>query len=437
MATQTLDGYDKFLKEWYLSSWIDQLNSMTTVWKLFRKKLVDFSGRRMIIPIRTSRNTGIGAVPNSSGGSVPTLMTAGSQGIENAICTPAIVTGAIQISQDVMDASKNNRGAFYEVVDFEMRGLVQDMAEDLDRQMCGNGSGTLATINTGTSSVETCSVSTHRPFFTGMIVDFWSTPASGATKNAEDITITDVTRNSDGSGAISWSGAETVTQGGAVAKANVRTATAGYEMMGVDGIVDSADPPLLDSGGYLGIDRSTAGNGYWIAYEKALGAAFTEEDIQNAFDAAHDNSNGDVNCLLMNRLTRGSLYATLATSNPRRFVDTNVVKSGYLSGKVEDQHPDGQDWLFWDGRVPIIVDKFAFVDIDDVVGPAALGNIYGLDLSSFFMALVTDFKWWSPEGQILHRSDSRAFSVMADMYIYGNLVCDAPRKNFKIQGDIS
>jgi hypothetical protein len=58
--------------------------------------------------------------------------------------------------------------------------------------------------------------------------------------------------------------------------------------------------------------------------------------------------------------------------------------------------------------------------------------VYGLDLSSIYTALVTDFKWWDGgQGTVLRPSTNRKFSLEAVLYIMGNMVTDAPRKSFK------
>lgn len=432
---QTLNSYDKFLKEYYLSSWIDQLNSMSTTWALLRRKIVDFAGRRMVFPVRKSRNTGVGAIPLTTGvgATLSTLIEAGQQGIENGIVSPKLVMGALEIAQDVIDSSKNDRGAFFSAIDFEMAGLVQDVAEDLDRQTYGNGNGQLARVTaqaaTGQAVVQ---VSYHRPFYEGMKLDFWSSGASGATLNANHtgLVVLSVQRNNDGSGAITLTAniaVAVIVDGASATRTGVRTSTVGYEMMGLAGLIDSSNPPLEST--FEGVTRS--GNAWWQSIEDTT-ALLNETMIQTNLDNVHDDSNGDINCLLMNRKTRRALYDALATDNPRRLVNSNLLMPGYISGKLEDHHPDAHDFLFFDGRIPIVVDKFCPIDVDTQGTPSSTGTVFGADLSSLYTALVTDFKWWDGgQGTVLRPSTSRKFGLEAVLYIMGNMVTDAPRKNFK------
>jgi hypothetical protein len=430
---QTLASYDKFLKEYYLSSWIDQLNSMSTTWALLRRKIVDFAGRRMIFPVRKSRNTGVGAVAISSpanAGAIPTLIEAGQQGIENGIVQPKLVMGALEIAQDVIDSSKNDRGAFFSAIDFEMAGLVQDVAEDLDRETYGNGSGTLARVTAAVTAASPANVpvSYHRPFFEGQKLDNWSTGLSGAALTNAGLVVISVQRNPDGSGVLSMNVGVNILDNSVLTRAGVRTATQGFEMMGLGGLIDSSNPPL-EGALFQGVNRS--GNTWWQSIEDTS-TLLNETMIQTNLDNTHDDSNGDVNCLLMNRIVRRNLYDGLATDNPRRLVNSNLLMPGYISGKLEDHHPDAHDFLFFDGRVPIVVDKFCPVDIDTQGTVSKTGTVYGLDLSSIYTALVTDFKWWDGgQGTVLRPSTNRKFSLEAVLYIMGNMVTDAPRKSFK------
>jgi len=429
-------AYDKFLKDYYLSSWIDQLNSMTTTWALLRRKIVDYSGRKLIFPIRKSRNTGVGALPLSGASdALQTLVEAGRQGVDNGQVFPKLVMGALEVAQDVIDSSRNDRGAFFQAIDFEMAGLVQDLAEDLDRQVYGQGNGHLAKVtaqaNIGQAVVQ---VSYHRPFFEGMKLDFWSGEQSGAAlgdATHAGMIVSSVARNADGSGALTMTAniaGANIADNSSVTRASVRTATVGYEMMGLRGIVDSSDP-ALEASGFEGLTRS--GKSWWQAIEDTT-ATLDESMIQANLDRVHDDSNGEVNVLLMNRITRYNLYQALASSNPQRLVNSNLLQPGFLSGKLEDHHPDAHDFLFFDGRIPIIVDKYCPVMIDTQGGATKTGTVFGLDLTSLYVALVTDFKWWDGgQGTVMRPSSSRKFGLEAVLYIMGNLVCDAPRKNWK------
>lgn len=440
----TMSSFDKFLKEYYLSSWIDQLNSMTTIHSMLRRKIVDFSGRKLNFPVRTRRNNSVQALALSTGSTLSTLAEAGRQGIDSGSVRPKLICGALEVAQDIIDSSRNDRGAFFSAIDFDMAGLVQDVAEFLDRVCLGQGTGKLARI-TSLPATTAVTVSYHRTLIEGTKVEFWTSEASGATQKwtsaVQPITVLSRTANADGSGTMTFADGNGTIISNAVATpaladndsisaAGARTSTASIEPMGLAGIVDSSNPPL-EGGSFEGIDRSAAGNTYWGGIEDTT-ATLSESMIQANIDRSHDDSNGDINCLVANRMTRFALYEALMTGNPRRMVNTNLVAPGILSGKLEDHHPDSHDFLFFDGRIPIVVDKYVPVDIDVAGTVSKTGTMYGLDLSSIYWALVTDLKWWDGgQGTVLRPSTSRKFGLEAVLYMLGNIVCDAPRKNWK------
>ncbi len=384
--TVALDVYDDFLKEWYLSEWIDQLTSMTTTWKLLRRKLTNFAGKFMVIPIRTGRNAGVGAIPTSSSGALSALYPHGNQSVGRTLVDGKIFSGGLQVAQDTIDKSKNDQGAFFEAIDFEMRGLVDDVADYADNVMHQAGDSALAQT-TGVGVANVVPVTTHHPFFEGMVVEFWSGNTGADTVRQQGSTnaaarfvaiaantqsaqrITAVVRNIDGSGTITVGDDVAIASGDYIARVGTRTAALSHELMGLNGAISASNPPLDAS--FQGIDRATAG--YWQSYEDSSGANEpNEDDIQQALDHTHDTSRGDVDVLMCNRILRRLLYASLAGSNHTRFVDTNVISPGYLSGKKEDHHPDGADYLFFDGRLPIIVDRFSRIDVP--ARPAAISS---------------------------------------------------------------
>jgi len=453
MAASTLDVYDAFLKDWYLSEWVDQLTSMTTTWRLLRRKLTKWAGKQMVIPIRKGRNWGVGAIPTSASGSMATLNVAGHQSVDRVLVDGKLVTGALQIAQDTIDKSKVDRGAFFEDLDFEMRGLVDDVADYVDNVSHLAGNGALATITQVTSGTQ-LTVDNHQPFFDNMRIECWSSTGAGTT----DFTasgdaaveanlpsgglvqvISAVQRNVDGSGVLTMVATAGAAIGSNLARAGSRNtgADTGYEPMGLPGLISNANPPLDST--FQGITRT--GNNWWQSLETdATNSTFSEDLLQQQIDYTHDTSRGDIDYLMTQRITRRKMFTILnPTAALSRFSDTNVITPGFLGGKVEDKHPEGSDFLFFDGRIPIIVDRFCKLEIDNITvnGPYHFGTIYGLDMDTLYVALITDFTWWAPEGRILHRSDSRAFGVLADLYLYGQIVCDAPNKNFQLKIDLN
>lgn len=446
MAAQTLAGMDALLKEWYVDYHVDQLLTKATCTKLLRRKLVEFAGDYMVVFLRTGRNWGIGAVPTSSSGSLQTLRTPGYQTSARTLIDGYIMNAPIQVAQDVIDKSAKDPGAAYEALDFEMRGVTDDAADYHEHVLYGEGSGRLATVLAAPSGT-TITVNNHYPFFVGQRIECWSgetgadtstfssastdAGVTGATGNVQ--VVREVARNFDGSGVLTVDASGGATAGRILARAKARNASTGYEWMGLGGCIKATNPVLKSS--FQNISRATTGNGYWKANVFDFSSVPPGEDeLQQAFDHTADNGRGNVDVLLMHKITRRALMKNMFTTKTR-FAASNVIQPGYLSGKDEDRYPDGADWLSFDGKTPMIVSRYADIDCDSVATDY-FGDVLGLNLDSLMVALVTDWTWWAPDGRILSRSDSRQFGVMADLYCYGTVACEAPNRNFRATFDI-
>ena len=58
----TITTLDAILKEFYVGPIQDQLNQEVLALELFEKAKLDWSGKQVIIPIHTARNSGVGAI---------------------------------------------------------------------------------------------------------------------------------------------------------------------------------------------------------------------------------------------------------------------------------------------------------------------------------------------------------------------------------------
>ena len=82
----TITTLDAILKEFYVGPIQDQLNQEVLALELFEKAKLDWSGKQVIIPIHTARNSGVGAR-----GEGDVLPTAGQQTFDRLIVTAKFV----------------------------------------------------------------------------------------------------------------------------------------------------------------------------------------------------------------------------------------------------------------------------------------------------------------------------------------------------------
>jgi hypothetical protein len=447
---QDLVLFDSFLKEWYMAKWIDLLNNLTTTYKLFRRRIVPFKGRRMVIALRTSRSGAVEAVPlsgyNSVGlaGGTPTTVVPGYQGTDNAHVRPKVLMCGIGVPQDVVDVSSSEKGAFYDVIDFEMMGIKTDCAnyQDLLCYMGGRELGHIDTVN-GQGDFDVSNVAPYHINKRLHVTDSGGsgsgydedeeinyvgatshTVVDGVTRSTRNIT---VSPDGDGSPAIA-AGDQLWTKGSRSFSGSATNATS-FEPLGLQEIVSASNLTLSNyEGNQLYLNRTRTGQSDWQSVVESTHAALTFEKMQTMIDDIHDNSGGEPTVILTTRRVRREYAKKCAFTNGvesgaanLRFVGTTKYKQGLVSFQEDSHYAGGNDYMYFDERIPIIVDRYATQD-----DGANDGFMYFIDTRHMYYALVTDWKWWAPEGRILREANNNVFGVVAHAYILGELVCDAP-----------
>jgi len=131
----TLTTLDSVLKEFYLGPIQDQLNNEVLALDLMEKASVDWSGKRVIIPVHTSRNSGVGY--RGEGGTLP---TAGQQGFSNLTVNAEFLYGRFQVSGPAIAAAKTGgKNSFISYVDAEMTKLVSDIRNEANQRTFAGG----------------------------------------------------------------------------------------------------------------------------------------------------------------------------------------------------------------------------------------------------------------------------------------------------------
>jgi hypothetical protein len=134
----TLTTYDAVLKEFYEGAIRDAINNTVVAFKSLNESSRDWSGRRVLFPFKTGRNSGVGARSESAA-----LPTAGNQQYQNSIISATYQYGKINLTGQVLEAGKN---AFASAMETEMKGVTDDLINDLGRQTWGYGDGRLCAI---------------------------------------------------------------------------------------------------------------------------------------------------------------------------------------------------------------------------------------------------------------------------------------------------
>src|SRR5215216_852393 len=103
----TRQTYDAVLKEFYLPKVREVLNNTMFMLSVVQTNSTDIEGRRAILSVRTSRNSGVG-----SRSEMGTLPVAGNQGYSEERVPLKYHYGRILISGPVMRSTSSDRGSF-------------------------------------------------------------------------------------------------------------------------------------------------------------------------------------------------------------------------------------------------------------------------------------------------------------------------------------
>lgn len=160
---------EKALKEFFLQPAIKQLDERSGPFLAMLEKTTEgVSGSGIVMPLKYGRSGGIGARPEDvadTGLPEPNARkwTQGKFPTKN-------IFGVFKLTDKLIKASKDNKGAFAEQLSSQMEDLTVDANDSLRRQVHGDGTGIMATLEANTSTT-TLKVDTVKYFSEGQIVD--------------------------------------------------------------------------------------------------------------------------------------------------------------------------------------------------------------------------------------------------------------------------
>ena len=168
----TLTSAENALKTLYLGVVADQLNTaVNPLLARFEKTSSNVWGKEIRKLAPFGINGGIGA--GDEDGDLP---NSASNSYEQFVLTLKNLYGTIEISDKAIRASENNAGAFVNLLEAEMEGLVKASKFNFGRMLFGDGSGILSKVVSQSGNVIT--VESVRNMMEGMVVDLLH-PATG------------------------------------------------------------------------------------------------------------------------------------------------------------------------------------------------------------------------------------------------------------------
>ena len=374
----TMTSADNALKSVYLGVIADQLNTAANpLLAQIRMSTADVWGKEVRRLARYGVNGGVGA--GTEDGDLP---ASASNNYEQFVTTLKNLYGTIEISDKAVRASANNVGAFVDLLNAEMDGLVRSSSFNFGRMLFGDGSGVLTAV--ASVSGNTVTVDSVKNLVEGMVVDFIA--EGEAIPGATGRRITAVDRDK-----------KTITVTGSaltdVVEADNEICVQGsynLELTGLGAIFQS-------TGQLYGLDRST--HKWMIPYMKSSVGAISEVAIQAAIDRLEETAGSRVNFIVCSWGVKRALQKVLAEN--KRNIDVMELAGGYRT-------------ISYNG-IPVVADRFC-----------PDGTMYLLNTDDFCLHQLCDWKWLEgDDGRVLKQVAGTAVYT-ATLVKYADLICTRP-----------
>lgn len=312
------------LKYRYLGPLQSQLNNEILVMQILGldSKNIDLDGLKAVKPLHTGRSSGIGARQENED-----LPAAGQQKYKKAEFDLAYLYGAARFTGQSIQKTKTDAGAFIRVATEELDRLRDDLMLDTARQFYGDGTGAIATIQTGVANATQTLTSDEALqkgyLYPGMIVDIGTAAAPRASADSAEILDVDVANKQ-----VTFTASVTTTTGHVISREdnNANSSVTKEIDAGLQRLISTA----ANSVG--GIDASAAGSRYWDNLRDTSGGAISLDNLMLNWNkvAAAGARADEVVALTTPGIVR-RLFATSDFKSNVRFVDKTAMKGGFSS----------------------------------------------------------------------------------------------------------
>ena len=382
----TLTSADNALKTLYLGVVADQLNTaVNPLLARFQQTSSDVWGKEIRKLAPFGINGGIGA--GTEEGDLP---SSASNNYAQFVLTLKNLYGTIEISDKAIRASENNSGAFVNLLEAEMEGLIKASKFNFGRMLFGDGSGTLCKVTAASGNELT--VDAVNNVIEGMVVDVIGN--SSKTPVVTTRRIVDVDRENK---KITLSGASI--GAGTVTAGDFLTVQGSYnkELTGLGAIFGASDT-------LYGLRRST---NKWLTPYKKTESTLNDVTIQRAIDTLEEVAGSVADFIVCSGGVKRAYQDYLITN--RTNIDVMNLQGGYKA-------------ISYNG-IPVVSDRFV---------PA--GTMYILNTSDFHLHQLCDWRWLEgDDGRIIKQVANKPVYT-ATLVKYADLICDRPIGQAMISG---
>ena len=381
----TLATVASILKEVYEPQVREQLENRTKALKRIERSSdgieTTVGGKYVTFPIHTRRNAGIGARNE-----MEALPTPGQQGYASARVSLKYLYGGIQVTGQMVELADKNYQAFANALDQEVKGLKNDLAKDLNRQVYGNSVGTLATVTA--DGANTVTVADTMYLQLGEQIDILDgTTLTNATPTVK-VSNRQITAINTSTGVVTYSGADGTLVAGDVL---VRTGNGNREWTGLGAIVKN-------TGVLYNLDPAV--EPLWAAQVDTSGSnrAVSEGLMINMADSIM-TAGGKVTAIFANLGVRRAYWSLLVQQ--RQYVNTKEFAGGFT----------GLSFTTDDGEIPFVSDT-----------DAPKNTMLFLNEDELTYYRENDWSWMDRDGNMFSRVYGYD-AYEARMYQYSELGC--------------
>ena len=382
----TLQSAENALKTLYLGVVSDQLNTnVNPLLAAIEQTASDVWGKEIRKLAPYGINGGIGA-----GTETGDLPAAAENNYAQFVLTLKNLYGTIEISDKAIRASQNNAGAFVNLLNAEMEGLLKASKFNFGRMLYGDGTGTLTTVES--ASGNNVVVASVQNLIEGMVVD--ALTSEGASTGVAGRRITSIDRSSK---TITLSGnaipASTLTKG------NIITVQGSYknELTGLGAIFGTGST-------LYGLSKTA---NKWLNPRSYTSTAIDDVTIQKVIDEMDEVAGSKADFIVCSFGVKRA-YQEYLTENKSN-VDIMNLAGGYKA-------------ISYNG-IPVVSDRFA---------PS--GTMYVLDTTEFHLHQLCDWRWLEGDNGKIIRQVAGKPLYTATLVKYADLICDKPSGQAKISG---
>ena len=371
----TIQNADAALKDYYLEAFTAQLNDdISPFFSAIEKNTDNVYGKD--VKLAVVRGDAGGIVAGSEDGDLPGPH---KNRYLNITAPLKNIYGTIEISDKAMRASRESVGAFVNLVNAEMEGLVASARENFARMLFGDGTAKLCKITQKISAYE-YRVDYVKPYFVGIQVDVYKNNNLVSNGYGLEITGIDMVENSiklNKDLGENW-------QNSAVYVHDSKD----NEITGLDALFSKSD--------LYGVSKTDEP---YLIPQTFDSEGLSLSALCNVIDYMEENYNSKINLILCSYKTRKKI-ASLDEVN-RRVINTIDSHTGYGNVTINN--------------IPVYADKHC-----------PEGKIYFLNTDDFALYQLCDWEWLEDEdGKILKQVPGKA-AYTATLVKYAELVCRKP-----------